>query len=483
MKTLSTIFLINSFIFAQEPSMVDLIFEKHDLFKENSILKRRIKHEDVVRLIQKIDEKKVFRVKKIGTSVESRDIFMLSIGEGKTRVLLWSQMHGDEPTATMALFDLFNFFQADDEFNSLRRKILSELELCFIPMLNPDGAEKYKRRNTQDIDINRDAAALQTPEGRILKNAVDSLKPAFGFNLHDQSIYSTVGKSEKSATISFLAPAYNYEKSVNEVRLNAIKLISGLYGVLNSYIPGHIAKYDDEFEPRAFGDNIQKWGVSTLLVESGGYINDVEKQYIRKLNFLIFLASFDFIADKAYLNFDPKVYDSIPFNQKCLVDLVLKNVVMDFNGKDSIVDIGIIRNEINYSRDSFYYHSEIDEIGDLSLNYFGYETVDCKGMQIALGKVFYGAATLEEYDRLDFKKLLGEGYVCASIENIDKEAEFVKKPMSVIAKKTSDMTMQIKANPNFLIMKNGNIAFAVINGFVVKTDSLELFNQNAAIIK
>ena len=38
-----------------------------------------------------------------------------------------------------------------------------------VPMLNPDGAERYARRNAQAIDINRDALQLATPEGRLLK--------------------------------------------------------------------------------------------------------------------------------------------------------------------------------------------------------------------------------------------------------------------------------------------------------------------------
>ena len=99
-------------------------------------------------------------------------------------------------------------------------------------MVNPDGAERFKRRNFYDIDLNRDASRLQCPEAVILKSVFDSLKADFGFNLHDQSHRYSVGNSFRTATISFLAPAYNYEKDFNDVRGNAVKLIGNMYQAL-----------------------------------------------------------------------------------------------------------------------------------------------------------------------------------------------------------------------------------------------------------
>ena len=92
---------------------------------------------------------------------------------------LWSQMHGNEPTATQAIFDILNFLNSPD-FKVEKQEILSNLTLHFLPMLNPDGAELYQRRNTLGIDINRDALRLQSPEGRTLKRVRDSLEADFG---------------------------------------------------------------------------------------------------------------------------------------------------------------------------------------------------------------------------------------------------------------------------------------------------------------
>ena len=74
-------------------------------------------------------------------------------------------------------------------------------------MLNPDGAEAVKRFNAQGIDINRDARRLSTPEGRALRKAVETIKPEFGFNLHNQHARTSVGRPPKPAAVSVLAPA------------------------------------------------------------------------------------------------------------------------------------------------------------------------------------------------------------------------------------------------------------------------------------
>ena len=48
--------------------------------------------------------------KTIGYSVQKRPISMVSIGNGKSKILLWSQMHGNESTTTKALFDFIPWF-------------------------------------------------------------------------------------------------------------------------------------------------------------------------------------------------------------------------------------------------------------------------------------------------------------------------------------------------------------------------------------
>lgn len=62
---------------------------------------------------------------------------------------------------------------------------------------------------------------------------------------------------QNPATISFLASAYDHELSMNGVRKRSVQLISKMNKDLQQFIPGQIARYPDDHEPRAFGDNIQ----------------------------------------------------------------------------------------------------------------------------------------------------------------------------------------------------------------------------------
>lgn len=187
-------------------------------FREKSLSRRRFKHSEILPLINGLKENGLFTVKQIGSSAQGREIYLISLGKGNTKVFLWSQMHGDESTATMALFDICNFFRRSDQFDDFRKDILNNITIYFIPMVNPDGAELFERRNSMQIDINRDALKQQTPEAKILTDTFNSLKAGFGFNLHDQSIYYSAGRTADSASISFLAPPADYDKSVSPVR-------------------------------------------------------------------------------------------------------------------------------------------------------------------------------------------------------------------------------------------------------------------------
>lgn len=486
----SLFFLINTTSYSQnmmnKEQFIEQIFQKYDTYKEATLKHRRFKHADLQPLIDKIKQQtSLFKVSSLGKSYEGRNIPLVSLGTGKIKILLWSQMHGDEATATMAMFDIFNFFSKNDEFDAIKKDLLSKVTLYCIPMLNPDGAEVWKRRTAHDIDMNRDALRLQSPESVILKGVRDSLNADFGFNLHDQSILYTVGNTPKPATISFLAPAYNYEKDINDVRGRAMKVIAELTETIEKFMPQQVAKYSDEFEPRAFGDNIQKWGTSVILIESGGYPNDPEKQYIRKMNFIALMTGFYSMANQSYQKYTLEQYNAIPFNERLLKNLIIRNLNLKKEKKTYKADISYVHSEvsINGNKD-FYYKSAIDDIGDLSI-FYGYQEIDCADMTGEEGKVYpQKFNSLEDIKKLDMKDLYKDGYTSVRLESTKITDDFTNLGINILLKTNKiDKKVEMNKNPDIVIRQNDQIRYVVINGFVYDARKEESFIKNALIYK
>lgn len=466
--------------YSQKQTFDQQLFASYDDYREVTIDKRRIKHQDIQPLIDSLKTLQAFDITKLGESIQGRSISMISIGEGETDILLWSQMHGDEPTATAAIFDMINYFKID-------KTLLQNVRVHFIPMLNPDGAEIFSRRNAIGIDINRDAVRRQSPESELLKRVRDSLDADFGFNLHDQSKYYNAKTTEKPATISFLAPAYNFEKDINATRGSAMRVIAHMNTIMQRYARGQVGRYSDEFEPRAFGDNMQKWGTSTILIESGGQYEDPEKQFIRKLNYVGILSAIESISAKSYESATLDQYLSIPKNDIKLFDLKIENLSFTYLGLDFKVDIGVNHHEIeNKNHSEFYYLGKISDVGDLSTHY-GYETLDATGYEFKIGETYPKILDdFEAFMNLDVASLLSQGYTSVSINGMPSEIKFTPRPINIIdvkkimIPKNNSMPMspiKIGADATFLLKKNDKVIYAIVNGFIY------YLNENKNMVK
>ena len=136
----------------------------------------------------------------LGYSVNGLPVYELQIGSGKQKILMWSQMHGNETTTTKALLDLVPWL-----LDCKQKNILSSFTFFIIPQLNPDGSKLYSRLNTNQIDLNRDALNLTQPESQLLIQAYERIIPDYALNLHGQRTIYGVGSSGGPSTISFLA--------------------------------------------------------------------------------------------------------------------------------------------------------------------------------------------------------------------------------------------------------------------------------------
>jgi hypothetical protein len=327
----------------------------------------------------------LFRVEKVGESVEGRAIQLVEAGTGPLRVLLWSQMHGDEPTATAALFDVFDYLRRHQDEPHVRR-LLSALTIDAIPMLNPDGAERFQRRNAQGIDVNRDALRLQTPEGRTLKAVRDRLRPAVGFNLHNQGWRTSVGNPPKPASISLLSVAFDEARSNSAGRTLTRKLCAVIRDALEPFASGQIGRYDDEFEVRAFGDNLTLWGTPVVLIETGSWPAMDADPPLVKLNFVAILSALDALATDAVRHADPRRYEELPVNESRQLFVAIRNasVINGAGVPPFTADIGIVATrrvvEVDGVR-QLQQSTTVDDIGDLR-TLGALRTIDATGMTV-----------------------------------------------------------------------------------------------------
>ena len=445
------------------------ILATYPAYLETSIKDRRFKHEEIVPLLKTLSNKPGFEVSVAGQSVEGRDIYLVRAGTGPVKVLLWSQMHGDEPTATMAMMDVFNFLaDAGGPLDEWRQLLLKDLSLYFIPMLNPDGAERFQRRNALDIDLNRDAVRQQTPEARLLKQIRDSLQADWGFNLHDQSRYYSAGRSGQTASFSFLAPAYNTKKDINEVRLRSIRLIANLDQLIEQYLPGRIGRYDDEFEARAFGDNMQKWGTSTILIESGGLPNDPEKQELRRYHYLLLLSAFEAIRSESYAQYTKEDYFLIPENKRLLHDLIIREASWQKDGQTYLIDLAFRQIERLYNGARLvYYEGRLTDLGDLS-TFSGYEELDASDMLLQAGKmhprIFFDLKELQRSD--NYRNMLAQGYTDVRLQRMPPKEIAAQQPLKLhpADTKKANNELHLNGNPSLLLVKGGEVQYAIVNG-------------------
>ena len=346
-----------------------------------------VTHAEVARRVEELARSSagLIVLEKVGESIEGRAIHHLRAGNGPFRVLLWSQMHGDEPTATSALLDLFEYLRRHRD-DSAVKQILSALTVHAVPMLNPDGAERFQRRNAQSIDINRDALRLQTPEGKVLKDLRDRLKPSIGFNLHNQSWRTSAGDPPKPASISLLSVAYDEARSENEGRVLTKKVCAIIRDALESFAPGQIARYDDAFEVRAFGDNITRWGTPVVLIETGAWAAAEPDSPLVRLNFIALVSALDALATRRAERADPQRYESLPLNESRLFYLlVLNGTVLNGAGVPPFVaDIGVVatrRVREAAGQRELQLTMHIEDMGDLRTS-GALTTIDATGMAI-----------------------------------------------------------------------------------------------------
>ncbi len=360
----------------------------YDQNKAKALSGRYITNDTILPLLKVLPN--AFKFEIIGRSEQNRPIYSIKIGAGKTKILIWSQMHGNESTCTKALFDVFNVLTTAP-FNI----ILQECSLFIIPILNPDGAAAYTRHNSNQVDINRDAVDLSQAESKVLRTVFDAFKPDYGFNMHDQRTLFNVGENNVPATVSFLSPAQDKALTLTTNRLRAMSVIHQMNALLQNYIPGQVGRFDDAFNINCVGDYFQTQGTSTILFEAGHYQNDYCREKSRKFIALATLQALLCISANSVNENDHENYLQIPENNTLFFDVLIKNALISNDSIESVNDIGISYEEILKDEEVLFV-PKIKSIGDLS-SYFGHKIINAEkkilkevnGSKVEINAEFY----------------------------------------------------------------------------------------------
>ena len=339
----------------------NVILELLKIHKENALYHRYINNDYITPLLD--DLSSAFNVEEIGKSVNEAPIFSVTIGKGSNKILMWSQMHGNESTTTKALFDVFNVLKEELEFS---KSILKHCTLKIIPILNPDGARLYTRLNANQVDLNRDAQDQSQPESKVLLNVFNEFKPDFCFNLHGQRTIFSAGKQNKPATISFLAPAQDAETAITANRKQAMEVIVKMNDTLQEVIPNQVSVYDDSFNLNCVGDTFQSKNVPTILFEAGHYANDYQREKVREFVGLALMTSLKYVANNVVSGINYKTYFDIPMNEKLYFDIIIRNAKIEVDGKN--LDIAIQYQEV-LQNGKIEFKPMVDSIGNLSGNF------------------------------------------------------------------------------------------------------------------
>lgn len=109
-----------------------------------------ISYEELGRKLEQIKKSSQGKVKveTAGKTNLGRDIYKVTVGHGDKVVLIESEIHGNEKTGTVALLNILQNLGSSNSKEA--KKILDELTIVVIPMMNADGSELDRRANDMD---------------------------------------------------------------------------------------------------------------------------------------------------------------------------------------------------------------------------------------------------------------------------------------------------------------------------------------------
>ncbi|MFO7863208.1 MAG: M14 family zinc carboxypeptidase [Salinivirgaceae bacterium] len=102
----------------------------------------------------------------------------------KLTLMIIAQQHGNEPSGKEGVLNLLA-----DIANGSYNQALKSVKLVILPQVNPWGADRNQRRNSNDLDLNRDHLLLNTPEIQWVQQMYHQYQPHVVIDVHEYYPY------------------------------------------------------------------------------------------------------------------------------------------------------------------------------------------------------------------------------------------------------------------------------------------------------
>ena len=126
----------------------------------------------------------------LGKSVQGRSISCSIFGQGDETVFIFAAIHGDEPAGTPLVHHLASYLER-------RPDLVRDRQIILMAVANPDGLAANSRRNSRNVDLNRNfpagnfragrsngSTSLSEPESKILCRLLDEYRPDRIVSIH-----------------------------------------------------------------------------------------------------------------------------------------------------------------------------------------------------------------------------------------------------------------------------------------------------------
>ncbi|MFB4165082.1 M14 family zinc carboxypeptidase [Alteribacillus sp. JSM 102045] len=301
-------------------------------------IERLTSYEEMVKKLDRVNKKvDHMSVEVIGESVKGRDLHLVKFGddENNPTLLLLTQQHGNEPLLTESVLKVIQELSANSKEV---KNLLDQVNILFVPRLNPDGAEgdvdwdsshlqgggQQTRNNANGINLNRTHNSLSQPETRALhENVLEQYDIDYAIDLHHQVANRAIDNEGKEELVSG-AMLFPTASGVSDEVLESSKKLGAVvneavekkgystlarYNVMNtltSNARNHFAAHYDIptilFENRGLSDSPNT--SSILGQKSSGYLIGQGK--------VVIMAAIKAIADQSIEDANISIWDSLP---------------------------------------------------------------------------------------------------------------------------------------------------------------------------